>query len=200
MTKEFETLKNIYLTHQNNSLKDEQIKLTNLEREKKELFNLGQQRAFYNQNLFNSCGVKELFEQIKSEGILVSDVEIKEGIPLFLSEDKLKDQIGVILGWPGRKINEARNNTDRWVDKHSFISLSWDHIDDSEYGDNRYPASSKNITIGAREGNLFLRFPIGYQREETIKVSKSNLSEKIAYALTQTKQIARWDNTDHVHY
>ena len=200
MTKGFETLKNAYLAQQKKSLKSEQIILINLEHEKEELFNLGSKRVISNQNLFDSYGVKELFEQIKSEGILGSDVKINEGIPFCLNDDKLKSQIKNILDWPGIKMDEAKNQTCRWVDKNSIISLSWDYEFYEERGDNRASSLEKHLTIGAREGELYLRFPTGYKKYESIRVKKSNLIEALLHGLTQAQHVPEWDDTGHVIY
>jgi hypothetical protein len=194
----------IYSKEESKKILREEKKSKRLERRTEKLFDSAQERVDKNKKKFDSFGIKDLFEQIKLENKLGSQVQINEGISLFLSEEKIKEHIKKTLANPIFGKSEAEDEISRWIDAHSFISLSWDYTSPPLLNDDItvVPESMKHISVGILEDNPYLKFSTeNYKEYKAVGIGKGNLDRVISRALLiQAKKTPGWDFARQVYH
>lgn len=183
MSKEFEAVKRMFSEQQDNRSQNEILNSIILGQKKEEFLNLAQKRALTNKRKFESLGVKELFEEIKSKNLLSSEVSFMESVSStnqeFL-EDLAQNRAEDFISKPKSNIDFMYGK----VDEHMYVSLEWDY--EHVYGgaENDYDIS-KRVKIGVKESELYLTY--SGMRGDPIKIRENNLLQVVASALSNAK-------------
>lgn len=174
-SKEFESLRREVSSHQEKIRQDQELRDRNERQKEEKIESLIKQRVENNINLLKTCGISNLFEEIKSEKILDGEIEIYQN---SYKPDPLSHSI---------VIEDFYKEIDNGFD----ICLSWDKkLISGKDEDGRYHSynTSKRVKGFIKNGEVFIKYTCHSSRNLPPEKLNGNLYELVTKALVSADQ------------